>query len=157
MPAAAAPLFQGDELEKWAGVTFLLLTVTDDGWPHVAMLSVGEVLSTSPRGLRVALWPTSTTTANLTRAGQATLAFVHANTAYSLRCSARRAPDIRPAPEGPLAVFELRIEAVLEDVAPYAELTGGVTYRLKEPEQVWPRRHATIEALRRSEHVTESR
>lgn len=61
-------------------VTALLVTTTDDGWPHVAMLSVGELTAVEPHRPRAALWPSSTATANL-RAHE-----------RSRRCAARRDP-----------------------------------------------------------------
>ena len=122
--------------------------MTEDGWPHLAMLSVGEVLATGPRELRLALWRSSTATANLTRAGQATLALVHDGTGYYLRCSARRGPDLELEQSGPLAYFVARVEDVLEDNVGYAVLESGIQYRLARPEQVLPRWREAIAALR---------
>src|SRR5438105_7565598 len=133
IPPRIQPLFSGDDLATREGLTFLFLTTTADGWPHLAMLSVGEVLAAGRRELRVALWPTSTATANLTRSSQATIALVHDGVGYSLRCSARRGPDLEFGREGSLAFFELQIEDALEDAVSYATLTSGLTYRLNEP------------------------
>ncbi|MCY4087836.1 MAG: hypothetical protein OXG37_13380 [Actinomycetia bacterium] len=46
-------------------VTALLGTTNDDGWPHVAMMSVGELAAVDPHRPRAALWRSSTATANL--------------------------------------------------------------------------------------------
>jgi hypothetical protein len=150
IPDVIRPLFAGDDLEAHGGLTYLFLTCADGGWPHLAMLSVGEVLAVDARELRVALWRGSTASVNLAQTGKATLALIHEGVSYGLRCSARQGPDL-PIENGRLAYFELRIEDVLEDVAPYAVLTSGVTFRLKEPDDVFPRWKGAIAAMRACE------
>ena len=147
LPAPVRDLRAGDDLESREGLTILLLSTTTDGWPHLAMLSVGEIVAVGERQLRAALWPNSTATANLTHVGRATLALVHENVAYYVRCTATREDEVR-LQSGPLAGFSLRVEEVLQDAAPYANLTSGVTFELKDPAQVYPRWNATVEALR---------
>jgi hypothetical protein len=148
LPASLEPLFAGTDLASGVGLTFLLLTVDEDGWPRMAMLSVGEVLAAQPGVLRLALWLHSTATKNLTRAEQAVLSLVHAGAGYYIRGRARRGPDLDLGADGRLAYFELRIDDVLEDAVTYAELTSGMTFRLHQPEQVLPRWERTIAALR---------
>lgn len=149
IPDPIRPLFDAADLAAREGLTFLLMTTTVDGWPHLAMLSVGEVLAVSQRELRLALWPNSTATANLSLAGRATLSLVHDGAGYSLRCSARREAALQLADDGPLASFSLHVEEAFEDRAPYAELTTGVRYRLRDRDPVLARWHRTIAALRR--------
>src|SRR5215207_8686012 len=74
IPDSIRPLFDGTDLEAREGLTILLLTTTEAGWPHLAMLSVGEIVAAGARELRLALWVNSTATTNLARTGQATLA-----------------------------------------------------------------------------------
>ena len=50
--------------------------------------------------------------------------------------------------EGRLAYFVMQVEDVQEDSADYATLTSGVTFRLKQPDQVVPRWQRTVDALR---------
>ena len=149
IPAEIRPLFAGADLAAPEGLTFLLLSTTESGWPHVAMLSVGEVLGLDERHLRLALWRGSTASTNLAQTGQATLALVHDGAAYSLRCTARGGADLRMEGHGALTVFDLQVAEALEDVAPYAQLTSGVTFRLNDPDEVLPRWRETIAALRR--------
>ena len=150
LPDPLRALLDGDDLRSKEGTTLLLLTVTGDGWPHVAMLSVGELLAVSPERLRAALWPASTATRNLTSTGQATIALVHERVAYYLRCRARRGPDLDVASsEAGLAYFELELGDILEDVVPYAELTSGISFRLADsPEGIerWDERIAALRA-----------
>ena len=154
IPEAIRPLLEGKNLESHVGLTFLLLTTGEDGWSYQAMLSVGEVLADGERNLRLALWPGSTTTSNLTRTGKGTLTLVHRGVGYSLRCSARRGADLYPdRSSGPLAFFEARVEDVLEDIVSYAILESGVTFRLPNPDEVLPRWRQTVAALRERETV----
>lgn len=148
IPEAIRPLFEYDNLAAHEGLTFLLLTTTAEGWPHLAMLSVGELVALGDRELRMALWRGSTAAGNLARTGRGTLVLIHAEAGYSLRCSARQQADLDLGEHGRLACFELLVDEVLEDVAPYAVLTSGVTFRLKDPGQVLPRWAETVAALR---------
>jgi hypothetical protein len=148
VPQVLAPLFTGEDLPAHEGLTFLLLSNTAEGWPHLAMLSVGEVLLAGERNLLVALWRGSTAAGNLGRTGLATLALVHQGAGYSLRCQARQQPDLDLSEHGRLAFFALEVQDVLEDSAPYADLTSGVSFRLKDPSQVLPRWQDTVEAMR---------
>ena len=148
IPEAIRPLLAGGELESLEGLTFLLLTVREDGWSHLTMLSVGELLAAGARDLQAAIWPNSTAAMNLARTGQATIALVHEGAGYYLRCSVQPGPDLHLETGGRLSYFELRVEEVLEDVAPYADLTNGVSFRLKDPGDVLPRWQETVAAMR---------
>ena len=149
LPAALRPLLDGSDPERWEGFTVSLLSMTADGWPQVALLSVGELLWMDPRHLRLALWPNSTATANLSRAGRATLALVHDNAAYYLRCRAQRLADL-PADEtgSRLAGFELTVADVLKDAVGYATLTSGITFQLTDRQRHVARWRATHARLR---------
>ena len=75
-----------DEPERHVGLTVLVLSELEAGWPHLAMVSVGELIVAADGRLALALWPTSTCAANLARTGRATLAMVTDGVAFSLRC-----------------------------------------------------------------------
>jgi hypothetical protein len=148
LPASVQPLLAGSDLSNREGLTFLLLTNDENGWPQVAMLSVGEIVAVDPRTLRAALWLGSGTTRNLGRSGRATLVLVADGNGYYVRVSARRGDDLDLGADGRLAYFVLNVEDVQEDSADYATLTSGVTFRLKQPDQVVPRWQHTINSLR---------
>jgi hypothetical protein len=148
IPAAIRPLFDDDNLEAHAGETFLVLTTSEDGWPHQAMISVGEIRAAGPRELRLALWRNSTAATNLTQAKRLTLTLVHNQAGYMLRCSARRGPDLEVEGSGRLAYFVLQVEDAIEDIAPYARLLNGIRYELPDPDSVLPRWQETARALR---------
>jgi hypothetical protein len=93
------------------------------------------------------MWPGSTSTANLTRTGQATLMLVHEGVGYYLRLSAQRLADLTIG-RAPRAFFRATIEEVLEDVVAYATITSGLTFRLVDRSKVLPGWEETVRALR---------
>jgi hypothetical protein len=148
LPEKLQSLFAGTDLESGIGETFLLLTTGEDGWPHMAMLSVGELLLGNASTLRAALWLHSTATRNLTREGRGLLALVQDGAGYYVRCRATRGSDLDLGEDGRLAYFELGIEDVLEDAVNYAVLTSGMTFKLNNPDQVLARWQRTVDAMR---------
>lgn len=147
LPQALLQLLDGDGLAGKIGATLLLITVAEEGWPHVALLSVGEAVAMSPASLALALWPETRTTANLSHTGKATLFLVHDGAAYTIKIAARRLDDLE-IDGAPLACFAAEVRSVATDVADYAELTGGVNFRLHDPAGVVPRWEKTVEAMR---------
>lgn len=148
LPARLLPLIDGHDLNAGVGETFLLLTHTDTDWTHVAMLSVGEVVATSESEIRLALWPRSNTTANLSRTGTATLMIVYDGATYYLRLRADRRPNLS-IEGGSRSFFVARIELVLEDAVGYATMTSGPKFRLNDPENVLESWRQTVEAMKR--------
>jgi hypothetical protein len=148
LPDPLRQLLDGSDVAGREGFTFLLITTDEREWPHVAMLSVGELIAVDAGTLRVGLWLHSATTRNLERRGRGVLALVVDGSSYYVRLSGARGADLDLGSEGRLAYFVLHIEDVLEDAADYATLTSGVTFRLKQPEQVVPRWQHTVAALR---------
>lgn len=147
LPQDALVMLDGADVEDRIGATFQLLTVDEDGWPRVALLSVGEVLAISATLVRFALWPGSSTTANLTRSDRATLAFGVGDVAYYIRLRATRGPDLDVRGIGH-AYFEASSEQALVDRVNYARLSSWVTFELPEPGPVVERWRATLDALR---------
>lgn len=148
VPQPLRELIEEDPSEA-DGFTVLLLTVAD-GWPHLAMVSRGELVSAGERGLALALWPTSTACANLSETGRAALSAIADAVAYSLRVCSERLGDIDTQTGGTLACFRLEVEAVTGDQAPYATLESGVRFRLHEPAATVERWREVRDALRRA-------
>ena len=147
LPDPLLDLLSGDDLERKEGETLLLLTVADEGWPRVALLSVGEVLAISSRELHLALYPASTTTANLTRVGRATIAAFAGGAVYYVELAARRLDDLR-GPHAVLARFTAEVRSVRTDLVGYAELVSWVRFRLVDRDRVLRRWRETVMALR---------
>jgi hypothetical protein len=148
LPDSVRGLLDGSELAQREGLTFLLLTNDEDGWPQVAMLSVGELVAVAPDVLHAGLWLHSGTSRNLTRSGRGTLVVIADGNGYYVRVSATRGEDLQLGADGRLAYFMLKVEDVQEDSADYARLTTGITFELKSPEQVVPRWQHTVDALK---------
>ena len=145
--ADVVALLDGTDLEAAVGLALELITVDADGWPRVALLSVGEVVAVGDRALALALWPGSRTTANLERSGGALLALVAGGAAHRVALEARRATDVLVRGE-PRAVFHATVLSAARDEVPYARLQSGITYELAEPTETLGRWRATVAALR---------
>jgi hypothetical protein len=153
LPPPVAALVDGAGLGDKVGQTISILTVGDDGWPRLSLLSVGELLSTSGADIRLALHAHSGTTAALTASGRAMLHVVCDATVYKIRVLVHRL-DPQPAPgsggDVELAFFAGDVCRVDEDRVAYAELTSGITYRLDDPAAVverWTRQVDRLKAL----------
>jgi len=138
----------GSDLESKQNDAMLLLSVTEDGWPNTAMLSVGEVLAVDRNRLRIALWQGTGTTGNLLRTGQATLVAIHEEAAHYVRLRVQALPDL-PDAVHPRQRFEAEVVYVREDTAKYADILSAVRFQLHEPDQVLERRKETLVELRK--------
>jgi hypothetical protein len=85
-------------------------------------------------------------TSNLEREGRLTMSLSLDGGMYELRLRSRRLPN--QDSDVPLALFEADVETVRHHVAPYATVTGGITFALHDPQAVLPRWHRQIAALR---------
>jgi hypothetical protein len=65
-----------------------LSTVDSAGWPHAALLSAGDMVVLSSERIRFALFPESTTVANLRRDGRITI--TPSSAASRLSCTIRK-------------------------------------------------------------------
>lgn len=137
----------GRDLEMKQFEAMMLLTVTEDGWPHSAMVSAGEVVALSRSRLRLALWPGTVTSGNMIRSGRAVLVAVHQGAVHYVRLSLRRLPQLTSA-RHPRERFEAEIMSVREDIAKYADITSGVTILLKQQAEVLKRWGETLTELR---------
>ncbi|MFB5189723.1 pyridoxamine 5'-phosphate oxidase family protein [Alicyclobacillus fastidiosus] len=146
LPDNLFELLNGRALHDKQHEAMMLLTTTQDLWPHTAMVSVGEVVAVDRTHLRLAMWPSTTTTQNLERTGQAMLVLFYGAKAYYLRLSVEALADHKAA-RHPRRRFSAKVDGVREDVAKYADITSGVQIQLKEPGDVLSRWQETIEDL----------
>ncbi|GEL26695.1 hypothetical protein PSU4_56490 [Pseudonocardia sulfidoxydans NBRC 16205] len=125
------------------GFTLALLTVADGGWPHQALISIGEVVVLDDARLRLATWPTSTTTRNMTATGRCALVAVVDGDVVTVRLTL--------TPRGKVAdltTFDAHVVEVRSDTTPYATVETGIRFRLTDPAQAMARWRSTREALR---------
>jgi hypothetical protein len=145
IPAAVASYLDGENLlTKMQALR--LSTVDADGWPHAALLSAGDMLALSGGRIRFAIFPRSGMAANLARDGRITMSLSLDGGMWELRMRARRLQQATP--EVPLACFEAQVVRVREHVAPYADVTTGITFVLHDPHLVLSRWQRQIAALR---------
>jgi hypothetical protein len=156
MPAHILSILDGADLERKPRIAFLLLTSDADSGARAALLSVGELLATSPRSIVLALWPKSRTTANLARSSDATLLVVDEHGAFHVRISVKQSGVIATKGGGGLACFVARVVDVKEDMVGYAEITSGIVFELPNPVAVISRWTLTLEALRQVAEGKES-
>jgi hypothetical protein len=146
LPETLRAALAGTDPEAALGRTFQLLTSAADGNVSVALLSAGEILAVGPDHLRLALWPVSTTTANLSRSSHGTLVSIEPDGVFYIRLATRRLADLR-AGGMDHAAFDAIVEDVLEDEVTYARMTSGVRFELTDGPATVRRWRATLAAL----------
>ena len=147
IPADIVRALDGDNLEARLDEAIRLSTVTDNGWPHTAELTVGEILSLGSHDLLVAIWPESHTTANLRRNSHVTLSIVADFALFELRGQAKLIAEGQTSLG--LAVFRIHIERVEEHRSDYADVRSGLSFRLHDPQRTLARWREQIAALRK--------
>ena len=135
--------FDGDGLEAKTGISAVLATADEHGWPHLAYLSCGEILALAPDRLRVLLWPGSGTARHLKISRRASL---HAAVG-GIVCEARLEPVHLLADERSF-MAELRVVETIKHRAPYARVTGMIGFELADPVATLERWRDQISRLR---------
>ncbi|WP_366289023.1 pyridoxamine 5'-phosphate oxidase family protein [Paenibacillus sp. AN1007] len=148
LDAALLEWFSGSNLESKQHEAMQLLTVTDGQWPHLAMVSMGEVVAMSPSRLRLALWQGTQTSMNMMETGKAALIAVHGQRLLHVRLEVRLLPELADAVH-PRDRYECNILHIRVDQAPYAEITSGITFQLKDTNGALARWAAAIEDLKK--------
>jgi hypothetical protein len=138
----------GNRLEDKNREAMMLLSVSEDGWPHAAMISVGEMVALNHEELRIALWPKTQTVANLKRTKQATLVAVHKGKVHYVRLAIEPLPALKDAKHN-RERFKAKVVSVKEDTAKYAEITSGIRFALYDPESVVRRWTETVSELKK--------
>ncbi len=146
IPSAILSFLDGNDLPSKSTSAIRLSTVDEEGWPHASLLSVGEVLALPDAKIRFAIFPKSSTTANLLRDGRLTLTVPYEKGMCEMRM---RAQHLNKEIEGvPLSFFEAEVLSIRQHVAVYADVLTGVTFSLHEPQAVFARWDKQIAALR---------
>jgi hypothetical protein len=73
MPEEILDFLNGDDLDRKLSEAVRISTVSEDGWPHAAMLSAGEMLALDASEIAMLLYEGSNTSRNLARDGRLTL------------------------------------------------------------------------------------
>ncbi|MBX9956791.1 pyridoxamine 5'-phosphate oxidase family protein [Peribacillus simplex] len=146
IPEEIFDLLNGKELVNKQHEAMMLLTISEEGWPHTAMISVGEIVAVSRKELRIGLWPDTSTTANVIRTHKATLILFWKGKAQYIRLSLEKLKEL-PNVQYKRVRFHAQIVEAREDMAKYAEIRSGIKIDLKNPKEVVERWSETIEDL----------
>lgn len=147
LPDVLVHLLDGTDLASKVGHTVLLVVNDVEGWPHMALLSVGEVLATAPDQVGLALYATSGTSRALRDQSRALLFTVVEQRAYKVRLLLRE--TVEPSGGQRLVYFLATVVEARRDSVGYATVLDGVRYALYEPNGVLPRWAATLGELAR--------
>ncbi|OAB38797.1 hypothetical protein PMSD_07265 [Paenibacillus macquariensis subsp. defensor] len=147
LPPPLFEFFNGKNVSDKQHEAILLLSIDEEQWPHVAMISVGEIVAINESELRLSLWPNTVTSTNLNRTGQATIVVFLEGVAYYIKLSVQEQfiSDAKHERQG----FVATVASVRADVATYADIISGVRIQLKDPEPVIQRWTETIEDMLR--------
>jgi hypothetical protein len=147
LPAQVAGYIDGtDLLAKTQALR--ISTVNAEGWPHASLLSAGDMLALPSGRIRFVTLAQSTTTSNLMRDGRVTVTLSLDGGMCELRMSCRRLAH--SLPDAQLAFFEAELVEVRIHKAPYATVSGGVTFALHEPQSALQRWQKQIESMRQA-------
>ncbi|MGC1302086.1 MAG: pyridoxamine 5'-phosphate oxidase family protein [Caulobacteraceae bacterium] len=146
LPSSWHALFDGDRLADKIGETALLSTVDEAGWPHLAFLSLGEVVAKDRAKVVIATWPRSRTTANMVRTGRAALYAAAEGVVWETRLEVT--PLNATLEFGP-ALTSGEIVEVRRHEAPYAYLDALASFRLNAPEPTLERWIQQVEEMKR--------
>jgi len=125
VPRDVRSLFEEADLEARFGLAYELVTVDEDGWPRIAMLSHGEI-ETTPDSVRFVLWLGSTTGENLAAGRPALLSVVSDGfVCYLLG----RALPLRSTSE--YSCFEMSVERVRMDAHEGFPVRSPITFGIE--------------------------
>lgn len=128
-------------------VALQLSTVDSDGWPHAALLSAGEILVLPDGRIRLIIFPSSGTAANIARDGRSTLTMPLDHGLCEIRMRMRKLGESEAA-DIALIIFEGQVQRIHKHLSRYADVESGLTFSLHEPEVVLARWYRQIAVLR---------
>jgi hypothetical protein len=148
LPAQVAEYLDGTNLLTKTQA-LRISTVNADGWPHASLLSAGDMVAMPSGRIRFVVFAQSTTTSNLMRDGRVSVTLSLDGGMCELRMTCHRLAHA--SPDAQLACFEAELVEVRIHKAPYAAVSGGVTFMLHEPRSVLRRWQKQIDSMRQAE------
>lgn len=139
-------LLNGKQLAQKQHIAMILQSITSEGYPHSAMVSVGEVIALDSEHLRIALWPQTQTTLSLVKKGKANLVIIYNNMVNYLELDISELPSLNHE-FYERTRFEATIKSIRQDSAKYADIISGITVKMHEPEQVLNRWNIILQQL----------
>ena len=143
MPAEIFVFLNGKDLNQKLSNAIRISTIGEEGWPHAAMLSAGEMLALDTSEVAMLVYERSNTSRNLARNGRltVTLPLDHGLCEMRLRATAKKQ-------EGWCRCFTAVVEDVRQHLSHYADVVSGVTFRPHDSTAVLPLWERQIEMLR---------
>jgi hypothetical protein len=142
MPAEILDFLNGKDFDQKLTDAARISTISEDGWPHAAMLSAGEMLALNASELAMLLYEGSNTSRNLARDGRLTLTLPLDHGLCEMRLRATEKKQV-----GRHRYFTSVVEDVRHHRSRYADVVSGVTFRLHDPTAVLARWSRQIEIL----------
>jgi len=130
IPRDLEALFSGEAFRSRARSVLPFLTIDPEGFPRAALLTFGEVRTTSRRELAVAVQAGSRTAANLIRRRKAALLYLARHQAVWIQARAGRGRNCDSDPDRqifPLSVVRVKVDRPLSDEG-VVSLAGGPTF-----------------------------
>jgi hypothetical protein len=127
MPRDLQQALSGEGFRRRRRLVLPLITTDPQGFPRVALLTLGELRANSPAGLAVAVLGESRTAFNLVRRGVATVLYLHRQMTASIQARAGRGRVSTADPARrvfPLAVERVRLDRPAETEGDVSLLTG---------------------------------
>ena len=146
LPASLVELLDGSDLERKIGGAFVIIAAGEDGWPHAATVSVGEVLAVTSTDLLMTLYAGSRTTAAIAYSGRALLLTTDAGGVVRVGLEVR--PLGEQTSDGRRRGFHCTVASVEIDTVNYARITHGLEFELLDEGAAIRRWKQQIEDLR---------
>ncbi|SDA16355.1 hypothetical protein SAMN05216315_107102 [Nitrosospira sp. Nsp18] len=146
IPHEISIYLNGEDLAT-KNVALQLFTVDSDGWPHVALLSAGEILVLPDGHIRLIIFPSAGTATNMAHDGRSTLTMPLDRGMCEIRMKMRKLGESKAAGVA-LAIFEGQVQRIHKHLSRYADVESGLTFSLHEPEAVLARWYRQIAVLR---------
>jgi hypothetical protein len=118
----------GRNVASHEGKIIPIFTLDESGWPAPALLSYYEIVAKDLSTIDMALWKNSSTARNLRRADKVTIMITDHEVNYYLKGKVNELQSEMPGVPA-VSRFRIRLEQVLEDQEPNAEITSGLTYK----------------------------
>ncbi|MGE0452042.1 MAG: hypothetical protein AB7O37_07420 [Vicinamibacteria bacterium] len=145
LPADLVAFLRAPEPADKFRLVIPVTTLDRDGWPRHAQLSPWEIVARDAGLLRLLVYDSSRTCANLARDGRLSLLFLSPAWSLYVFAQARQAASLEEAPGE--ALFQADVRLVVEDVLASARLTSAVTYEGDDPGLDPERRRAIFARL----------
>lgn len=144
LPSNLVSLLDGEELEAKIGSTLVLTACQPDEWPHIALLSVGEVLAVAPAAVRLLLYGGSGTSEAFLSTRRGLLLVVLDGATYKLRLAVTAHSRSRAG----LLLVAADVERWDIDEVSYARMRHGIEYELTDPKATLSRWEDQVNQLR---------